>query len=284
MNEQYHVDEHLAEVLSRYADTPDPRLRTLMEALTRHLLAFADEVDLTRDEWLAGLTFLTETGQKSDEVRLEMMLLSDLLGLSALIDIIEQRNTVDGDAATPPTDGTLLGPFYFPDAPHREYGESTVVVDDPSEPLLVTGTVRSVDGSPIAGASIEVWQNGNDGLYTVQDLERFPMEHLRGTYSSDEDGAYSIRCLRPVDYPVPMDGPPGDMLRATNREGMRAAHLHFLVTAPGHRPLVTELFDSGSSRLDSDVVFGVRPSLVRTPKPGPDGTPETTFDIVLRPE
>lgn len=284
MNEQYEFDEHLGEVLSRYAETPDPRVRTLMEALTRHLLAFADEVDLTRVEWLAGLRFLTETGHKSDDLRLEMMLLSDLLGLSALVDIIEHRTTHDAGASAQPTDGTLLGPFYVPHAPARAPGESTVVVDDPSEPLLVQGTVSSTAGAPIAGASIEVWQNGHDGLYTVQDLERFPMEHLRGTYTTSDDGTYSVKCLRPVDYPVPMDGPPGEMLRATNREGMRAAHLHFLVTAPGHRPLVTELFDSHSERLDTDVVFGVRPSLVRTPTAGSDGTLETTFDVVLQPE
>jgi catechol 1,2-dioxygenase len=280
---EYGFDEHLAEVTSRYAETPDPRLRTIMESLTRHLLAFADDVDLTRDEWLAGLRFLTETGQKSDEVRLEMMLLSDLLGLSALIDIIEDRGSDHPTAGAEPTDGTLLGPFYFPDAPRRGRGDSVVVVDDPSERLRVMGTVQSTDGSPIGGALIEVWQNGNDGLYTVQDLDRFPIEHLRGTYATDADGTFEVGCLRPVDYPVPMDGPPGDMLRATNREGMRAAHLHLLITAPGHRSLVTELFDTQSERLESDVVFGVRPSLVRTPTAGADGTMETTFDVVLRP-
>ena len=283
MHEHYGFDEHLAEVTSRYADTPDPRLKTIMESLTRHLLAFADEVDLTREEWLAGLSFLTDTGKKSDDVRLEMMLLSDLLGLSALIDIIEDRGSDKAAPGVEPTDGTLLGPFYFPDAPRRERGESVVVVEDLSEKLRVSGTVTSTDGSPIGGALIEVWQNGSDGLYTVQDLERFPMEHLRGTYETDADGTFEIGCLRPVDYPVPMDGPPGDMLRATNREGMRAAHLHLLVGAPGHRSLVTEIFDTQSERLDADVVFGVRPSLVRTPEPGADGTMETTFDIVLRP-
>jgi hydroxyquinol 1,2-dioxygenase len=280
---EYGLDEHVAEVTSRYAETPDPRLRTIMESLTRHLLAFADEVDLTRDEWLTGLGFLTDTGKKSDEVRLEMMLLSDLLGLSALIDIIEDRGSDAVTDGAEPTDGTLLGPFYFPDAPRRGRGESVVVVDDPSEPLRVTGTVQSTDGSPIGGALLEIWQNGGDGLYTVQDLDRFPMEHLRGTYETDADGSYEISCLRPVDYPVPMDGPPGDMLRATNREGMRAAHLHLLITAPGHRSLVTEIFDTQSERLDRDVVFGVRPSLVRTPTAGADGMMETTFDVVLRP-
>jgi len=278
MHETYGFEDHLDEVTSRYSGTPDPRLRTLMEALTRHLLAFADEVSLTRDEWLHGLDFLTRTGQKSDALRLEMMLLSDLLGLSALIDIIELER---GGGDLHPTERTLLGPFYVPDAPERGYGDTTVVVDDPSERLRVSGTVRSTDGSPVADATVEIWQNGNDGLYTVQDLDRFPIEHLRGTYRTRPDGSYEVRCLRPVDYPVPMDGPPGEMLRATGREGMRAAHLHFLVRAEGHRPLVTELFDSASARLDTDVVFGVRPSLVRTPVTGDDGVLETTFDIVL---
>lgn len=282
MNEQYEFSEHLAEVLSRYEDVSEPRLREVMEALTTHLLSFADDVDLTRAEWRTGLSFLTATGKKADEIRLEMMLLSDLLGLSALIDIIEDRSTDDTEASNRPTDGTLLGPFYFPDAQVRGRGDSTVVVEDPSEQLHVTGTITSTDGTPIEGATIEIWQNGNDGLYTVQDLDRFPVDHLRGTFSTDSDGTFDIRCLRPVDYPVPMDGPPGDMLRATKREGMRAAHLHFLITATGHEQLVTELFDSQSTRLDSDVVFGVRPSLVRTPTKGADGTVETTFDVVLR--
>jgi protocatechuate 3,4-dioxygenase beta subunit len=279
MDETYGFEEHLADVTSRYAGTPDPRLRVLMESLTRHLLSFAHEVSLTREEWLRGLDFLTRTGQKSDELRLEMMLLSDLLGLSALIDLIEVQRD---DGRLTPTEGTLLGPFYVPGAPERAFGETTVVADDPSDRLRVSGFVRSTDGSPIADATIEIWQNGHDGLYTVQDLERFPIEHLRGTYRSRPDGAFEVRCLRPVDYPVPMDGPPGEMLRATGREGMRAAHLHFLVRADGHRPLVTELFDSDSTRLDTDVVFGVRPSLVRTPMPGVDGVLETTFDLVLQ--
>lgn len=275
---EYSFEGHLTEVLSRYVDTPDPRLREIMEALTRHLLTFAQEVQLTRSEWLAGMEFLTNTGQKSDELRLEMMLLSDLLGLSALIDIIESA-----DDASEATDGTLLGPFYVEGAPERDSGESIVVVPDNSERLRVRGRVTSTSGEPLSNATIEVWQNGEDGLYTIQDLDRFPMEHLRGTYRSGQDGEYEMLCVRPVDYPVPMDGPPGDMLRAVRREGMRAAHLHFLVKAEGHRPLVTEMFDSQSSRLNTDVVFGVRPSLLRTPEPGGDGVLETTFDLVLAP-
>jgi protocatechuate 3,4-dioxygenase beta subunit len=279
MNTEYLFDEHVAEVTSRYSATSNPRLREIMEALTRHLLAFADEVGLRRTEWMAGLDFLTRTGQKSDDLRLETMLLSDLLGLSALIDIIEHG---DGDRL-PATDPTLLGPFYHPGAPAREYGDSTLEAEDPSERLRVRGGVTSTDGSPLGGAQIEIWQNGHDGWYTIQDLERFPIGHLRGTYRSRADGSFLISCLRPVDYPVPMDGPPGEMLRATGREGMRAAHLHFRVSADGHQTLVTELFDSQSRRLDTDVVFGVRPSLIRTPAPAADGVMETDFDIVLRP-
>ena len=280
MHTEYTFDDHVAEVMSRYSGTQDPRLREIMEALTRHLLAFADEVGLRRTEWMAGLDFLTRTGHKSDDLRLEMMLLSDLLGLSALIDIIEHAGAND---VIPATDLTLLGPFYCAGAPPREYGESTLEVDDPSERLRVHGAVTSADGSPLEGAQIEIWQNGHDGWYTIQDLERFPIGHLRGTYRTRADGSFLISCLRPVDYPVPMDGPPGEMLRATGREGMRAAHLHFRVSAAGHQTLVTELFDSQSQRLTTDVVFGVRPSLIRTPAPATDGVMETGFDIVLRP-
>jgi hydroxyquinol 1,2-dioxygenase len=279
MHTEYTFDEHVVEVASRYAGTKDRRLREIMEALTQHLLAFADEVRLRRAEWMAGLDFLTRTGQRSDDRRLEMMLLSDLLGLSALIDIIEHGRH-DDQAATDPT---LLGPFYHPGAPAREYGDSTVEADDPSERLRVRGVVTSANGSPLAGARIEVWQNGHDGWYTIQDLERFPIGHLRGTYRTRADGSFLINCLRPVDYPVPMDGPPGEMLRATGREGMRAAHLHFRVSADDHETLVTELFDARSQRLDTDVVFGVRPSLIRTPAPAADGALEAEFDIVLRP-
>lgn len=277
MSSSYTFDDHVTEVLSRYEDTTDPRLREIMTNLTTHLLSFANEVQLTREEWMTGLSFLTDTGKKADDVRLEMMLLSDLLGLSALIDIIEH------DETSAATDATLLGPFYVPDAPERAFGEENTSYEDPSDRLTVRGTVTSTDGTTIENASIEIWQNGHDGLYTVQDLDRFPMEHLRGTYRSQADGSYEIKCLRPVDYPVPMDGPPGDMLRATGREGMRAAHLHFLVTAPGHRPLITEIFDTQSTRLQTDVVFGVRPSLVRTPTAGEDGVLETTFDLVMLP-
>ena len=179
MHTEYTFDEHVAEVTSRYSATPDPRLREIMEALTRHLLAFADEVGLRRTEWMAGLDFLTRTGQKSDDLRLETMLLSDLLGLSALIDIIEHGGD---DDRLPATDPTLLGPFYHPEAPAREYGDSTLEAEDPSERLRVRGVVTSADGSPLGGAQIEIWQNGHDGWYTIQDLERFPIGHLRGTY------------------------------------------------------------------------------------------------------
>jgi catechol 1,2-dioxygenase len=256
------------EVVARFSDAPDPRLRQIMQSLIRHLHAFAVDVRLTQAEWLAGIRFLTATGQKCDDKRQEFILLSDTLGLSMLVDLLEHERE---DHAT---ESTVLGPFYVPGSPERAHGDS--IAERPSgEPALVSGRVLDVDGRPIAGAEVDVWQNGDDMLYAVQDPDA-PQTNLRGLFRTTDDGRYAFLGVRPTDYPIPEDGPVGGMLAVTGRHAWRAAHLHFIVRAASFRPVTTHVFDDGSRYLDSDTVFGVKPSLVRhfeRHEPGADDPP-----------
>jgi protocatechuate 3,4-dioxygenase beta subunit len=245
----------LDDVLARLAGTPNPRLLELMTALVTHLHAFARDVHLTEAEWAAGIRFLTEIGQLSDENRQEFVLASDTLGVSMLVDLLAH------DEASQATESTVLGPFYVPASPERANGSSTA--ERPSgDPAAVTGRVLSADGAPISGARVDVWQNGADMLYAVQDPDA-PPTNLRGVFTTDPDGRFSFIGVRPVDYPIPADGPVGRMLAATGRHPWRAAHLHVIVSAEGFRSVTTHLFDDGSSYLDSDAVFGVKPSLIK---------------------
>ncbi len=235
---------------------PDPRLRELMQALERHLHAFALEVSLTQDEWLAGIGALTDTGHITDDRRQEFILWSDSLGLSMLVDAIAH------DLPAGATESTVLGPFYVAGSPLRRYGESMVVEGGAGMPAWVHGRVLDVAGVPIAEAELDVWQNGADMLYAVQRPEA-PEDHLRGRYRSREDGSFAFVAVRPVPYPIPDDGPVGKMLAATGRHPWRPAHIHMIVRAPGHRTVTTHIFDSASDYLESDTVFAVKPSLVR---------------------
>jgi hydroxyquinol 1,2-dioxygenase len=277
------------EVVARFADAPDERLRQIMRSLIRHLHAFAVDVRLTQQEWLAAIRFLTATGHKCDDKRQEFILLSDTLGLSMLVDLLEHE--ADDGA----TESTVLGPFYVPGSPERAHGDS--IAERPSgEPALVSGRVLDVEGRPIAGAEVDVWQNGDDMLYAVQDPQA-PQTNLRGLFRTTEDGSYAFLGVRPTDYPIPEDGPVGELLRASGRHAWRAAHLHFIVRAPGFRPVTTHVFDDQSRYLDSDTVFGVKPSLVRhfeRHEPGAGDPPRgvapgqawysLTFDFALRRE
>jgi catechol 1,2-dioxygenase len=266
------------EVLARLQATPDPRLREVMTALVRHLHAFAKEVRLTDDEWLAGIGFLTETGRNCDDGRQEFVLLSDTLGLSSLIDLVNHADT--GSAATEPT---ILGPFYVPDSPEREYGESMVDFDDGGAPVVLRGAVRDVDGAPVPGATLDLWQNSANGFYAVQQPEVQPATNLRGRYRADGTGRYEVRTVRPVPYAIPADGPVGRLLADTGRHPWRAAHIHAKVTAPGYEPLTTHVFDRDSAYLDSDTVFGVKQSLIKDFVAGPDGSLVCEHDFVLHP-
>jgi len=246
-----------AAVLASFERCPDPRLRELMQALVSHLHAFATEVSLTEDEWRSLIATLTETGEITDQARQEFILWSDALGLSMLVDALAHE-LPDGA-----TESTVLGPFYVPGAPRREYGESMIGEPGAGVPAWVHGRVVDISGDPIAGAELDVWQNGADMLYAVQRAEA-PEDHLRGRYTSREDGGYAFIGVRPVSYPIPDDGPVGRMLAGCGRHPWRPAHIHMVVRASGYRTLTTHVFDAASDYLDSDAVFAVKPSLVRT--------------------
>jgi protocatechuate 3,4-dioxygenase beta subunit len=268
-----------AEVLRRLDATPDARLREVMQALVRHLHGFAREVRLTEAEWVAGVHFLTATGQRCDPSRQEFILLSDTLGLSSLVDHINHAG--DDPAATEPT---ILGPFYVPGAPWRESGASMVTWNDTTgQPARLCGRVLGTDGIPLAGAVLDLWQNDGSGFYAVQQPDVQPADNLRGRYRADDRGRYDVRTVRPVPYPIPADGPVGQLLQVTGRHPWRAAHLHAIVRADGYVPVVTHVFDAASDYLDSDTVFGVKGSLVKRFADQPDGSCLLEHDFVLRP-
>ena len=247
--------EITAAAVASFEGCGDPRLRELMQAFVAHLHAFAAEVGLTEDEWRVMIDTLTATGRITDERRQEFILWSDALGLSMLVDALSHLPAADA------TESTVLGPFYVPGSPLRGYGEP--MAEEPAGmPAWVHGRVLSVDGEPIAGAELDVWQNGDDRLYAVQRPEA-PEGHLRGRYRTREDGTYAFTAVRPVPYPIPDDGPVGRMLAATGRHPWRPAHIHMIVRAPGFRSVATHIFDAASEYLDSDAVFAVKRSLVR---------------------
>ena len=258
------------DVLKAFGATPDPRRRELITALVRHLHAFAAETRLTPEEWMAGLQFLTATGQKCDDRRQEFVLLSDVLGLSSLVDVI--------NAAGGATESTVLGPFYVAGAPARAMGEHIGRPEDGS-PTLVRGRVTDTTGQPLDGATVDVWQSNDSGLYDTQDPSQPPF-NLRGVFVTGPDGRFEFRTARPASYPIPTDGPVGDLLRATGRGRWRAAHIHAIVSAPGHRSVTTHIFDADNPYLDRDAVFGVKDSLVRPFRPaGPDDPADVSYVV-----
>jgi hydroxyquinol 1,2-dioxygenase len=244
------------DVVASFDDCTDDRLRELMQALVRHLHGFVAEVNLTPREWTQAIEALTRTGDITDAHRQEFVLWSDSLGASMLVDALE--NTLPEGA----TESTVLGPFYVPDAPLREYGANIAEERDEGVPALVHGRVLDLSGAPIPGAEVDVWQNGADQLYAVQKPEG-PEDHLRGRFLTRQDGSYAFVAVRPVPYPIPYDGPVGEMLTLTGRHPWRPAHIHMIVRADGYRSLTTHVFDQASEYLESDAVFAVKPSLTR---------------------
>jgi hydroxyquinol 1,2-dioxygenase len=254
------ADEITAAAAASFDRCSDARLREIMRTLVRHLHAFASEVHLTEVEWAAAINVLTRTGQISSETRQEFILWSDAMGLSMLVDALAHAGSgLDRHGVT---ESTVLGPFWTPDAPLRAYGESIAEDTHSGTPALVHGRVVGRDGETIAGAMLDIWQNGADGLYTVQKPES-DQAHLRGRFLTRVDGSYAFVGVRPIPYTIPDDGPVGAMLDATGRHPWRPAHIHMIVTAPGYQRLQTHIFDSASPYLDSDAVFAVKRSLVR---------------------
>jgi hydroxyquinol 1,2-dioxygenase len=260
------ADEITAAAIASFDNCHDPRLRQILHSLVRHLHAFATDVRLTQDEWTKAIDILKATGDITDDKRNEFILWSDALGLSSLVDSL--ANPFPAGAM----ESTVLGPFWTPDAPKRGYADS--MIERPlGTPALVFGYVRDLHGRPIADAELDVWQNDANGLYVVQEPEN-DQDHLRGRYYSRDDGSYAFVGVRPIPYTIPHDGPVGNMLEAAQRHPWRPAHIHMIVTAPGYERLQTHIFDATSKYLDTDAVFAVKRSLVRTFVPRTKDDPE----------
>jgi len=280
--------ELLDRVLASFDQAADPRVRYVMQALTRHLHAFLREVRLTEAEWLEAVKFLADAGDITDSRRHEFILLSDVLGAS--MQTITINNAAHGEA----TEATVTGPFFVEGAPHVPLG-GDIAGDAAGEPCWVEGSVADTEGRPVAGARLEVWEADDDGFYDVQ----YGDERVAGRAHlfTDDDGGFRFWGLTPTPYPIPHDGPVGRLLDAAGRSPMRASHLHFMVSAPGMRTLTTHIFVRGDELLDRDAVFGVRDSLVKdfaahaAGTQTPDGRDlggrtwsSVRFDIVLAPE
>jgi hydroxyquinol 1,2-dioxygenase len=274
-------------VVHSFHGCADPRLRFLMQALVRHLHAFLREVRLTEEEWERAVSFLTDTGHITDGTRQEFILLSDVLGASM------QTIAINNEAYAGATEATVFGPFFVEGSPEIPVG-GDIAGGAPGEPCWVEGSVTDTEGRPVAGAVLEVWEADDDGLYDVQydDGRTAARAHLR----TDDHGRYAFWAITPTPYPIPHDGPVGALLEAVGRSPMRTAHLHVMVTAPGHRRLVTHVFVAGDPLLETDAVFGVKDSLVRDfvrqapGTPAPDGRDlgdrawsRVRFDVVLAP-
>ncbi|MDF3148953.1 MULTISPECIES: intradiol ring-cleavage dioxygenase [unclassified Streptomyces] len=243
------------EVVASLRGTDDPRLRELLTGLVRHLHAFARETRLTQEEWERAIGFLTATGQACTDTRQEFILLSDVLGLSMLVETINERQ---GPGAT---ESTVLGPFHMTASPVRELGANIDLVGG-GEPCVVSGRVLSRDGGPLPGAVVDVWQADGNGFYDVQQPDVQPPGNGRGLFTADDEGRFWFRTCVPSPYPIPTDGPVGGLLRAAGRHPYRPAHIHFIASAEGHAPVTTHIFVAGSDYLDSDAVFAVKPGLV----------------------
>ena len=252
----YFEEASSAEVVNaRMGPNIDARLREVMTVVVKHLHAAVKEIEPTHEEWLAAIKFLSDTGHMCTEWRQEFILLSDTLGVSMLVDAINNRRP---SGATP---NTILGPFYVFGAPRYDNG-ANICLDGKGEPMLARGKVVDTEGRPVPGAQIEVWQTNDDGFYDVQQKGVQPDWNLRGVFRSTSDGSYWFRSVKPRHYPIPSDGPVGRMLEKLGRHPNRAAHMHFIVTAPGFEPVITHIFTPDCQYLPEDAVFGVKHDLI----------------------
>lgn len=263
------------EVIAQMASTPDARLREVMDAAVRHLHAFAREVGLTPEEWLAGIGFLTAVGQACTPYRQEFILLSDVLGLSRLVNVMHDA---EGREAAG-TETSLLGPFFREKAPEFAPGDSIAVHETAGTEILLFGQILDASGRPVPHAAVDVWQTNAHGLYDLQAKDASVMD-LRGRFRADAEGRYHLRTVQPIGYSIPMDGPVGQLVRRQGRHGMRPAHIHVLVAAEGYRELVTALYLADDAHIDSDTVFGVARSLAVTPAMGVPGAPRTDLPAI----
>ncbi|MGW4204574.1 dioxygenase family protein [Streptomyces sp. NPDC004726] len=243
-------------VVESFAGTGNPRLREILTALTRHLHAFAREVELSTAEWETAIDFLTRTGKTCDDVRQEFILLSDVFGLSMLVETVEGERRAAGATST-----TVLGPFHMVQSPARELGDTIDRVGD-GVPCVVEGRVTDLDGAGLPGATVDVWQSDDKGFYDVQKPGELPDLNGRGLFTADADGRFWFRTVKPAPYPIPTDGPVGELLAATSRHPNRPAHIHFIAEAEDHQPVTTHAFVSDSEWVDSDAVFAVKSNLL----------------------
>jgi hydroxyquinol 1,2-dioxygenase len=264
-------------VVDRIANAKDPRVKQVSEALVRHLHAFVREVEPTQREWEFAIDFLTKVGHMCTGSRQEFILLSDTLGVSMLVDAINHR--LPGHA----TETTVLGPFYVGRPPELKLG-ADISHGESGPRLLVEGTVRTDDGKPLANAIVDTWHSDADGYYDVQKDDAADSLTLRARFRTDDEGRFWFHSIVPSFYPIPADGPVGQMLEAQGRHPYRPAHVHFMIAAPGYETLVTHVFIAGDKYLDSDVVFGVKDSLIRELEPAgqKDGAAfKLNYDFVL---
>ena len=264
-------------VLERWKNIPDPRLNEIMQSFIKHLHAFVRDVEPTEKEWATAIDFLTRTGKMCDDKRQEFILFSDVMGVSMLVDTLNHRFA---SGATPTT---VEGPFHVPNAPEFADG-GNMAQKAPGIPCFITGTVRGLDGKPLAGAVLDVWQTDGEGLYEAQRDVDGPW--MRGVYRTGADGKYTIQTVAPIGYTIPMDGTVGELMNRTKISHMRPAHVHFEVKAPGYNSVVTHLFRNGDQYIETDVVYGVKKELIvdfdRKPA-GPAPTGEnvaTPFNVV----
>jgi hydroxyquinol 1,2-dioxygenase len=249
-------EQATAVVIEAFDRTPNPRLREVLISLTENLHNFVRDIDPTMAEWEVAVDYLTRVGHMCDAQRQEFMLLSDVLGVTNVVEQLESRRTNVGSTPT-----TVLGPFHMVASPIRQLGEQIMPIGD-GDPCLVLGQVTNVDGTPLSGAEVDVWQADHAGFYDVQQQDLVELGTGRALFSTDEHGRFWFRTVTPAPYPIPTDGPVGELLNATCRHPNRPAHIHFIAQAPGYHPVTTHAFVEGSPYIDSDAVFAVKSSLV----------------------
>lgn len=283
----YVTEKNLTDVvLQRWMAVPNPRLRQVMQSFIKHVHSFVRDVEPTEAEWATAIDFLTQIGKKCDDKRQEFILFSDVMGVSMLVNSINHR------LPTGATPTTVEGPFHVPNAPEFADG-ANMAAQCPGVPCFITGTVKGLDGRPVANAKLDLWQTDGEGLYEAQRDVTEPW--MRGLFHTKADGSYVIRTVAPIGYSIPMDGPIGELVKQTEISEMRPAHIHFCIEAPGYHRVVTHLFQRGCPYIETDVVYGVKEPLIvdfvdNPPGKAPNGEQIAThfytirYDFVLQPQ